>query len=177
LVELKYRWHSNRVLFVSEVATTVAEAVIEAVAKGADLGGTDLGGANLGGADLGGANLGGADLGGANLSEVDLARLSIVPCTGSFHGWKKCLDGVLVRLEIPADAKRSNSTGRKCRAEFAKVLEVVGAEVGISLHDGSTQYRVGETVRPDSWDENRWEECSHGIHFFITKVEAAEFSM
>jgi hypothetical protein len=45
--------------------SSLAEAVVSAVKKGADLGGAnlrdaDLGGANLRGADLGGANLGGA---------------------------------------------------------------------------------------------------------------------
>jgi len=33
-------------------------------------------------------------------------------------------------------------------------------------------YTVGEMVYPDSWDDNRWNECSHGIHFFINRQEA-----
>jgi hypothetical protein len=36
-------------------------------------------------------------------------------------------------------------------------------------------YQVGATVYPDSWDEDRWNECSHGIHFFITRKEAEEY--
>ena len=77
MVQLKYRWDPERVLFVSETASTVREAVVEAVAKKADLGGAYLGGADLGGADLGGADLrwaylGGADLGGAYLRWADL---------------------------------------------------------------------------------------------------------
>ena len=45
-------------LFKSEAATSIKEAVQEAVRGGAYLGGAYLGGADLGGADLGGAYLG-----------------------------------------------------------------------------------------------------------------------
>ena len=82
---------------------------------------------------------------------------------------------MLVKLRIPADARRSNAFGRKCRAEFADVLEVIGAEVGISSHDGKTEYRVGQRVTPDSFDDNWMDECSHGVHFFITRLEAEEY--
>ena len=36
-------------------------------------------------------------------------------------------------------------------------------------------YVVGEMVYPDSFDENRWNECSHGIHFFINKQNAIDY--
>jgi hypothetical protein len=42
-------------------------------------------------------------------------------------------------------------------------------------HGPRTEYRVGETVRPDKWDDNWMEECSHGIHFFITREEAEDY--
>jgi hypothetical protein len=147
--------------------------------RGADLRGADLSGANLRGADLSGADLSGADLSVADLSvaknlEYADAITRILP-EGDLIGWKKCQNDVMVKLLIPADAKRSNSTGRKCRAEFAKVLEVIGAEYAESKQESTFVYRVGETVRPDSWDENRWEECSHGIHFFITRYEAEHY--
>ena len=38
-----------------------------------------------------------------------------------------------------------------------------------------TIYKVGEMVYPDSFDENRWNECSHGIHFFVDKKDAIEY--
>ena len=38
-----------------------------------------------------------------------------------------------------------------------------------------TIYKVGEFVYPDSFDENRWNECSHGIHFFINKEDAINY--
>jgi hypothetical protein len=143
----------------------------------ADLSRADLSGANLSGADLSGANLSGADLSGADLKEakaadLQIARTRILP-EGDLIGWKKCSNGAIVKLRIPAYAKRSHAFGRKCRAEFADVLEVIGAEVGISnQHGPTTEYLVGERVVPDSWDDNWMEECSHGIHFFITKAEA-----
>jgi hypothetical protein len=80
-----------------------------------------------------------------------------------------------VKLKIPAKAKRSNATGRKCRAEYVKVLDVIGGTVGISQHDENTKYVVGKTVKCNTWDDNRWNECSGGIHFFLTKLEAERY--
>jgi uncharacterized protein YjbI with pentapeptide repeats len=147
--------------------------------SGADLSGADLTGADLSGAYLSGANLSRAGLTGANLSGAENAGLAfamtrIVP-DGEIIGYKKCNDNVIVTLKIPSAAKRSNATGRKCRAEYVEVLKVDGADYAVSKHDGTTRYVVGETVRCDQWDENRWSECSGGIHFFITREEAEEY--
>ena len=38
-----------------------------------------------------------------------------------------------------------------------------------------TIYKVGCEVLPDKFDDNRWEECSNGIHFFINKQEAIDY--
>jgi len=155
--------------------------------SGADLSRADLSGANLSraylsGADLSGANLSRADLSGAYLSRANLkdakeadlaiARTRILPSEGEVIGWKKCQGGVIVKLRIPADAKRSHAFGRKCRAEFADVLEVHGAEFGISMHDSVTKYTVGERVVPDGFDEDWTNECSTGVHFYISRIEA-----
>jgi hypothetical protein len=156
--------------------------------QGANLQGANLYGANLQGANLYGANLYGANLYGANLYDANLhdanlrdaknisARLNaesmIVPESGAFEGWKKCDHNVLVRVLIPAKAKRSNATGRKCRAEYVKVLEVIGATEGVSTYDNKTIYKKGKTVKATNWDEDRWVECGGGIHFFITRKEA-----
>ena len=90
-IEIKHRW-TNDVLFSSAKAKSLRDAVIEAVASGAnlsyanlnganlsdsnliraDLYGADLYGANLYGANLYCANLSGANLSGANLSGADL---------------------------------------------------------------------------------------------------------
>ena len=163
--------------------------------RGADLSGADLRSADLRGADLSRADLRGADLRSADLSRADLsradlrgadlsranganlaiARTRILP-EGDLVGWKKCRNDVVVKLAIPAAAKRSHAFGRKCRAEFADVIEVFGDGKAISLHDGKTEYVAGQRVTPDSFDENWQEECSCGIHFFITRAEAEAYS-
>jgi hypothetical protein len=95
---------------------------------------------------------------------------------GSFIGWKKCRNNVIVKLLIPEDAKRSSATSRKCRASKVEVLEVYGADFGVSLSDEDVKYMKGETVYPDSFDDDRWNECSNGIHFFITRQEAENWN-
>ena len=120
------------------------------------------------------ANLAGAYLAGAKNADFAIAQTRILP-EGDLIGWKKCMQDVIVKLRIPEAAKRSHAFGRKCRAEYADVVEVIGADVGISKHDGSTEYRVGQRVIPDRFDENWAEECSSGIHFFITRLEAEAY--
>ena len=146
---------------------------------GADLRRADLRGANLYGADLRGASLYGADLQGANLRDAVNAALSIaqtiITPEGSLIGWKKCQRDVLVKVLIPAEAKRSSSYGRKCRAEYVETLEVFGADVGVSLRDNKTEYKAGTVTRCDDWCEDRWQECAGGIHFFLTRKEAESF--
>ena len=80
--------------------------------------------------------------------------------------------GVIVKLCIPEDAKRSHAFGRKCRAEFVDVLEVIGAEVGVSIYEPSTRYVVGKRVKPDVWCDNWQDECAGGVHFYISRLEA-----
>jgi len=149
--------------------------------RSADLCGADLRSADLCGADLYGANLYGADLRSANLYGADLDFNSVAfQCIrilpeGSLIGWKKCKNGVIVKLRIPEGAKRSHAFGRKCRAEWVEVLEVFGADVGISHYDGKTEYRKGIIVRPDSFSDNWQDECAPGIHFFITRAEAEDY--
>jgi hypothetical protein len=143
--------------------------------RGANLDGADLRGANLDGTNLRGANLDGTNLRGAKIKEdILIAYTSITP-EGQLIGWKKCNDDVLVKISIPSESPRSNATGRKCRAKFVYVLEVIGAEKGVSQHDSTTEYIVGQRVECDNWDENRWDECSGGIHFFLTRYEAEQY--
>ena len=147
----------------------------EANLWGADLRGSNLREANLWEANLLGANLQRANLQRADLEPVAAARLSTCPPDGPFYGWKKCQAGVIVKVCIPDNARRSSATTRKCRAEFVDVLEVIGADVGVSKHNGATTYRSGERVTCDKWDEDRWAECSGGIHFFLTREEAEAY--
>ncbi len=133
----------------------------------------NLSGANLSGADLSWANLSWANLSGAKLDEISSARLSICPQEGPFVAYKKVREGI-VKLHIPETAKRSNATGRKCRASEAIVLELPpGIECGHSLYDEDFTYTRGCTVKPkEDFCEDRWQECASGIHFYLTREEA-----
>ena len=148
---------------------------------GADLRWADLDGANLRGAYLEGADLGGANLRGANLTEAylhwvkGLDAFKVCPEVGQFIAFKK-VAGTIITLMIPADAKRVNAYGsRKCRAEFAYVLSVENGGCSLIAHGGFTYPRSG-LVTPDSYDPDPRVECSHGIHFFITRQEAQEYN-
>ena len=159
---------------------------------GADLSGAyffeaDLRGANLWRADLCGADLCGADLSEANLYGADLsgAKLDwsmVCPEKGSFIGYKRCSDGRIVELEIPEDALRSSATTNKCRCSKAKVISITKCSdpdfhyiSAVSRHDSNFIYKVGEVVSVDNFDTNCWNECSTGIHFFMTREEAEKY--
>ncbi len=162
---------------------------------GADLRGADLCYADLSHADLCGADLCYADLSGANLRDANhvklsIAKTSILPDEGDIIGWKKAWTDnempttpVIVKLLIPADAQRSNATGRKCRASKARVLDLQDKQgnslppdtTAYSGHDTDFTYKKGETVHVENFDTNRWNECAPGIHFFITRIEAVEY--
>ena len=87
---------------------------------------------------------------------------------------------LLATLEIPAGVKRSSAIGNKCRCEYAKVLSIIDEngnkyDIGksaITGIDNQLTYKVGEYVYADSFDENRFNECAPGIHFFMTPEEA-----
>lgn len=139
--------------------------------------------ANLREADLRGADLYGANLRGANLrgaKDIPFVPLAC-PERGSFTAFKKC-GKYIIELEIPNDAKRSSATTRKCRASYAKVISITnmnGNKVEVNHVSNNSyapiEYKNGEYVYPDSFDDDRWNECSHGIHFFINRQEAVEY--
>jgi len=162
----------------------------------ADLRRADLRRANLSDADLRRANLSDADLRRANLSDADLSDADLsgavydegtaffaLQCCekGAFIGYKKCKGNLIVELEILADAKRSSATTRKCRCSAAKVLSITqingepAGDSAVSTKDSDFVYKVGEIVSVDNFDDNRWNECSPGIHFFITRQEAVNY--
>ena len=154
----------------------------------ANLCGANLYGANLCDANLRGANLRGADLYGANLRGANLCDAKNIPFVpyacpdfGAFIGYKKA-HGLIVELEILSDAKRVSATGRKCRCNKAKVLSIQNIDGTPSIltsvasdRDSKFIYKVGEIVTVDDFDENRWNECSTGIHFFINRQEAVNY--
>lgn len=158
--------------------------------RDADLYRADLRGADLHGADLRGADLRGADLHRAYDVQLSIAKISILPDEGDIIGWKKAWTDnempptpVIVKLLIPADAQRSNATGRKCRASTARVLDLQDKQgnslppdtTAYSSYDTDFTYKKGETVHVENFDTNRWNECAPGIHFFITRIEAVKY--
>jgi hypothetical protein len=140
---------------------------------GATLIDADLYGADLRSANLYGADLRDADLRYANLTEARLPFFQIVPEKGGFTAWKRVRGGVC-ELYVPARAKRTSSlVGRKCRASHVKVVSAPAD--GRGIHDAAVVYRPGEIVRADSFDDDIRVECTHGIHFFITRQEAEDY--
>jgi len=147
--------------------------------------------ANLSDADLSDADLSDADLSDADLSDADLSDAEnvqypiVCPERGSFIGFKKAksedFDPVIVELLILEDAKRSSATTRKCRCSKTKVLSITSLDEKENYNKAMSNYainfiyEVGKIVEVDDFDENRWNECSAGIHFFITRQEAVDY--
>ena len=158
------------------------------ILRGADLRGAILSGAILSGAILSGTILRGADLSHTDLRDADLCGAKGVPYVpmvcpeeGDFIGWKKARDKI-VKLRIPEDALRSSATTRKCRCNKAEVIEIYNIDGTIaderivsSNYDFRFTYEVGKTVEVQDFDTNRWNECTRGIHFFISRQEAINY--
>lgn len=87
-----------------------------------------------------------------------------------------------VKLQIPEDARRSYAGGEKCRCDKAYVAEIQNAdgtkadiETIHSNRDNNFVYTVGTTVEVPDFDDDRWNECAPGIHFFIDRRAAVEY--
>ena len=207
-IEIKNRWTGTIIFEYEKENNTIKDTLLEAIKSGADLRSADLRsaylrgadlssaylrGADLSSADLRSANLSGADLSSAYLRSADLSSADLrsaknlpylpfaCPSDGAFIGWKK-VDGKLVKLLIPEDARRCSATSQKCRCDKAQVLAITDTdgnnhidEVLNTSQDADLLYKVGETVYPDEFTDNRWDECSHGIHFFINKQDAINY--
>lgn len=151
-----------------------------------DFRGTNLQDANLKGADIRGSNFYMASLSGANTENVLYNYKTLFfalqcPKEGSFIGYKRASD-MIVKLLITEDAKRSSATGRKCRCSKAKVLSITtltDEDVGVTSVRSSFNpdfiYSIGQEVSVSDFDEDRWNECSSGIHFFMDRNEAVMY--
>ena len=159
----------------------------------ADLSNADLSNANLWNADLSNANLSNANLSNANLWNADLSNANLwnalnipfipmaCPDTGSFIAWKKA-QGKIVKLFVPSDARRLSATGRKCRCDKATVIAIEnidGTPADVtevySDYDNRFVYKIHAHLTIDDFCEDRWKECSKGIHFFINRQEAVDY--
>ena len=163
--------------------------------KNSDLSVATFNYANFFGADLDNNNLNYSNFNCAIFNDANLTTINYkekqklfalqCPEKGSFIGYKAAITErghlCIIELLIPKDAKRSSATSRKCRCSKAKVLSITSIDGAVnyslahSVFDENFIYRVGETVEVKDFDENRWDECSTGIHFFITRGEAASY--
>ena len=189
-IQIKNRYNDS-VIFEGEfenlrqaVETAVKNKVnlSEATLGRANLRGVDQSGADLTGANLSRTNLSGADLGGANLRWADLENVRNMPCfqivpeIGPFYAFKKLKDNVIATLYVPRSAGRVNSTGRKCRVSKAKVVALSNnVTEAYDKHTGKLLYKLGQWVKPDNFNSDIREECTNGIHCFITKGEAENY--
>ena len=124
--------------------------------------------ANLCGTDLSLANLCGADLRGANLCGANKDNRTVgieisCPEEGSFIGYKKASDKIVV-LKIPEDARRSSATTKKCRCDKALVIRIeeINGTVSnktwvASSRDSNFVYEVGKEVLEPKFNEDRWD--------------------
>ena len=139
--------------------------------------------AYLSGANLRGVDLRGVDLSGIKFNENTAFITMQCPTEGSFIAWKKVIGDMIVKLRITENAKRSSATSLKCRCSEAEVLDIQdvdGNSLDISAisskHDSSFVYTKGDIVRVEDFDENRWNECSTGIHFFTDRIMAVNYN-
>lgn len=127
----------------------------------------------------------GANMTGVTANEWTINYFMACPETGEYIGWKKCVhkdDEYIVKLRIPENALRSSATSRKCRCSMAEVLEIQtldGKRAKVrnvfSKYNSDFKYTVGKLVQTE-FDTNRWECCTSGIHHFITREEALNYS-
>ena len=172
-IKLQIKSVFGKVLFEFEKENnTIKDTLKEAIKSSAD----------LRYADLSSANLRSADLRYADANEGTAMFFSQCPTEGSFIAWKKA-QGKIVKLEVTEDAKRSSATSLKSRCSKAKVLAIQEKDGNLSEltqiasnHDSSFIYKVGEIVEVPDFDENRWNECSTGIHFFIDRDMAVRYN-
>ena len=148
--------------------------------RNADLMGADLSAADLTYADLRNVCLRNADLKNIKTSMYTVGYNLACPEEGSFIGYKKS-NGCIIELLILEDAKRSSATTMKCRCNKAKVLNIENIVTGEKVEETSSDYdpnfiyKVGEIVSVKDFDEDRWNECAPGIHFFVSKENALKY--
>ena len=156
----------------------------------ADLRNADFRETNLLGADLREADLRGAKLQNAYMDDVKISEDTKIaypiacPETGSFIGYKKAAYEKIVKLQICEDAKRSSAITKKCRCSKALVLAIENIDESDSgLHEIESNfdpcfiYRIGEIAEVSDFDDNRWRECTPGIHFFMNRQDAVEYKI
>ena len=148
--------------------------------RGINLRNSNLRCADLRNADLRDAILNNSDLSGVITNMYTIGYNLVCPEEGSFIGYKKA-SRYIVKLLILEDAKRSSATTMKCRCDKAKVLDIENVKTGEKIEeiesnfDSEFIYKVGEIVSVDNFDDDRWNECTSGIHFFMNRENAINY--
>lgn len=105
-------------------------------------------------------------------------------------GWKALAFGIIAKLLIPADAKRTASMvkPKRCRAEYVIPLEFdyshtrnaalyrETAFCHVAGYRWKTRYRLGEPTRADSYNGDVMLYETNGIHFFIDRDDACSYA-
>ena len=92
----------------------------------------------------------------------------VCPMEGSFIAYKMVTEKIIV-LEIPADAKRVSGTTPECRCDKAKVLRIENSDGTLAEENEVGEFKIGEFVSVEKFDENRWNIDGEGITFFMSK--------
>lgn len=129
--------------------------------------------------------------------ESNIADCCFNNCTGTgrelptseFHGYKSiegsCLDHhIIADLIIPSDSKKlmvmSDLQARcdKCIVDHFEDLKGNILQNVISVDHfsnfGTINYTVGKVTECDEFDDNHFNSCTHGIHFFLNKKDAVD---
>ena len=94
--------------------------------------------------------------------------------------YKKLADDLIATLELSKGQVFQSECHYKCRTDRALVVAIESIDKsksydkGMSDHDKNFIYEVGKEVVADYYD-TKINECSHGIHFFLTRKEAEEY--
>ena len=163
--------------------------------SGSDFSGCILKGANFSGAVTDGCIFDDADLEGAicyevtdinafsgakNMPEIIIRDFDEVPQGDIVSVWKKVRENLIVRLEIPADAKRINIDKTRCKADrvIVKSIEDLDGNPSkkksvASLHDPGFIYKLGDTISIYSFKEDT--SMTDGIYFFMDRKNAEKY--
>jgi len=112
------------------------------------------------------------------------------PSKGAFVGWKKAYcnnHNALVELYVPSEAKRTSGNSCKCRVDKAKVVSILDLETGFNESVATSafcevfgakplEYKVGSWVEDYRFDSADDAICAGGIHLFIDKQAAIDFT-
>lgn len=108
---------------------------------------------------------------------IDSDSPMVCPGEGSFTGWTKDGEDKIIKLLIPAEARRSSALDGKCKCDKAVIQEIMDkdgrpAETAQFVCGSRFIYHVGETVDVPYFCEDRFAEFGDAIRFYMDKADA-----